>query len=121
MERIIVTEPRAVVLPPVGGHEAQVLLPGENDVEEEAWAKAQKNPSVKVMLEAGTIEHKGASKEPAKSSKGMDGFTPAKAAAKLVTIEDLSVLKKLLDDTTKKTVRAVIESRIDEVAASESS
>lgn len=117
---IKVNQPRAVFLPPASSkvedeRNGLRLLPGENAVSEEYFEAIASNPGVRILLESGVIENKGAGK--ARSlADGLDALSIDDARRVVAKISSIEVLNKLKANTSKKAALTALNERLKELS-----
>ena len=83
------------------------LMPGANEVEDEAWEKVKDFRAVKRRLESGEYEVLQG------KSDGIKGFTAKKAAELVKETYDMSLLEKWDSEETRPSVRKALKEQIE--------
>lgn len=95
---------------PKGGR----LLPGQNNIDAQAWAKDKKNKTVKQWLELELLVDKGEG-EAVPLADDIGRVQPGKARLWIEHTDDLALLLKWRHNETRDAVRQYIDARIETV------
>jgi hypothetical protein len=101
------------------------LIPGENQVDPEAWATAKKHPAIAAHVESGMLVEEGApsKKKPSVTAKktveivtAFGKLSVAKAIEMVKDAKDVGVLKACLQAEEREDVFEAIETRLQELS-----
>lgn len=110
---IEVTEPRPVILPPIGKEKVgQKLAPGENSVDSEVWEKVKRNIAVKKFLEFGIIVNRGHGKA-RPISETLDALNFNEAKSLINKEKDKDLINRWMVNSENEQLKKVCKIRLD--------